>query len=323
MQRTPQLSIIVPVFKTEAYLRECIDSILAQTFADYELILVDDGSPDGCGAICDAYARDDGRVRVLHRPNGGLSAARNSGLDVATGKWVTFVDSDDFLAPDTYAANMKLLCADEEIDVVEFPVYVYYDSPRQHVWSPGQRLVRGSDEVWIDWVNTRRFLYAYAWNKIYRRSLFRDVRYPEGRHFEDVFVFPEILDRVRGVQLSDAGLYYYRFRADSITGLSSVRTLRDRMDAFWSLYQKVRSLNGCDGGGAVMYLMMVNILIELMRASGRKDEYNSLALRKLRGVSLSWHDLMQLQVPSKVKIKNLPLVCCGLSFHCQLYARKF
>ena len=96
----PLISVIVPVYKVETYLPTCVDSILSQTFSDFELILVDDGSPDACGAMCDGYAREDSRIRVIHQKNGGLSAARNTGLDIAKGEYVTFVDSDDVIAPD-------------------------------------------------------------------------------------------------------------------------------------------------------------------------------------------------------------------------------
>ena len=103
----PLLSIIVPVYKVENYLQKCIDSILAQTFTDFELILVEDGSPDGCPALCDAAAAKDARIRVLHQKNGGLSAARNAGLDVARGEWIGFVDSDDYIAPEMYETLYK------------------------------------------------------------------------------------------------------------------------------------------------------------------------------------------------------------------------
>lgn len=102
METKPQISVIVPVYKVEPYLQKCIDSILAQTFRDIEVILVDDGSPDNCPAICDAAAEKDERVRVIHQKNGGLSAARNAGLDIARGEWIGFVDSDDYIAPEMY-----------------------------------------------------------------------------------------------------------------------------------------------------------------------------------------------------------------------------
>ena len=107
----PLLSIIVPVYDVERYLPKCIDSILAQTFTDFELILVEDGSPDNCPALCDAAAAKDARIRVIHQKNGGLSAARNAGLDAARGKWIGFVDSDDYIAPEMYEALYKAVKA--------------------------------------------------------------------------------------------------------------------------------------------------------------------------------------------------------------------
>ena len=108
-KHNPKLSVIVPIYNVEAYLRRCVDSILAQTFTDYELILVDDGSPDNCGEICEEYAGTDDRIRVIHKENGGLSDARNAGLDVATGAYVGFVDSDDYIHPNMYQRLIDLM----------------------------------------------------------------------------------------------------------------------------------------------------------------------------------------------------------------------
>lgn len=115
----PKISVIVPVYKVEPYLRKCVDSILLQTFTDFELLLVDDGSPDDCGAICDAYADQDDRVRVFHKPNGGVSSARNLGLDNTKGEWVTFVDADDFIAPTFLDGLYMPIAAGENIDFVQ------------------------------------------------------------------------------------------------------------------------------------------------------------------------------------------------------------
>lgn len=119
---TPTLSVIVPVYNVADYLPACLDSILGQTFTDFELLLIDDGSTDRSGAICDDYARRDARIRAVHRVNAGVSAARNAGLDMARGEFITFVDSDDALGtPDTLAENLRLLTADPETDIVQFP----------------------------------------------------------------------------------------------------------------------------------------------------------------------------------------------------------
>ena len=113
-KKSPEISIIVPVYNVEKYLPECIESILVQTFTDFELILVEDGSPDGCPALCDAAAEKDGRIRVIHQKNGGLSAARNAGLDIARGEWIGFVDSDDYIAPEMYEKYLSRVISETE-----------------------------------------------------------------------------------------------------------------------------------------------------------------------------------------------------------------
>ncbi len=121
-----EISIIVPVYKVEKYLKKCVDSILAQTFSDFELILVDDGSPDNSGRICDDYAKKDARVRVVHKQNGGLSSARNAGIEVAKGKYLGFVDSDDYIAEDMYELLYKAIIK-EEADLSICGIYDVYE----------------------------------------------------------------------------------------------------------------------------------------------------------------------------------------------------
>mgnify|MGYP000532574829 CR=1 FL=1 len=126
-----KLTIIIPVYKVEAYLDFCLKSIVRQNVEDYEVILVDDGSPDGSGALCDAWLRKDRRFRVIHcLENRGLSAARNKGLDAAQGEYVTFIDSDDYISPNTLQANMELLALHPEADVLEYPVCVYHGTAK-------------------------------------------------------------------------------------------------------------------------------------------------------------------------------------------------
>lgn len=321
MQETPFLSIIVPVYDTEAYLRECLDSLLRQSFADYELVLVDDGSTDGCGALCDEYARRDGRIRVIHQANGGLSAARNAGLDAATGTYVTFVDSDDSVAEGTYGPNVELLRRDTSVDLLEYPACVYHGSPREHLWQPGDREVRGCPAVFEDWVNTRRYLHAYAWNKIYRRTLFDAVRFPVGRDFEDIFTLPRLMRMAEHVVLSGAGLYLYRYRAGSITARSAYRTLCDRMDALLALFEATADFPACRNERPAMFLTLADTLIEMMRAPDRDDSHNRRVLGRLAGYRFPYADWRHLDVPCRRKLKNLPLALFGLSFHSRLYAR--
>ena len=189
-EKAPLLSIIVPVYKVENYLPKCIDSILAQTFTDFELILVDDGSPDDCPALCDAAAEKDARVRVIHQKNGGLSAARNAGLDAARGAWIGFVDSDDYIAPEMYEVLYQAvqstgadlaLCDYAEVDEAGAPCQSMHVSLSEGELT-GQELLKRASGLMVQ----------LAWNKLYRRAIFTQRRYPEGKLNEDLFLIPEV-----------------------------------------------------------------------------------------------------------------------------------
>ena len=232
-EKTPELSIIVPIYKVEKYLDECIQSILGQTFTDLELILVDDGSPDACPQMCDAIAEQDSRVRVIHQKNGGLSAARNTGIEVARGNWLGFVDSDDFVAPDFYeklynaAVNADADCAVCSVQLIHEDGS-RMDTPPQ--WKVYGRGYTGEDVLkTITWQDNVPYL--VAWNKLYRREVFRTLRYPVGRINEDVFVFAELFDTIKMVACVEQPLYFYRQRKDSI--MQSKCALRN-LDEMWS-----------------------------------------------------------------------------------------
>ena len=218
----PLLSIIVPVYDVERYLPKCMDSILAQTFTDFELILVDDGSPDNCPALCDAAAAKDARIRVLHQKNGGLSAARNAGLDVARGEWIGFVDSDDYIAPEMYEAMYHVVqSTGADLALCD---YVKVDETgalctQTHVAVP-QKSLTGRELLQKAYWTTVQI----ACNKLYHRTIFAQLRYPVGKLNEDFFVIPEIcLNTQKAVVVPDV-LYHYVQRGDSIMGKS--RTLR-------------------------------------------------------------------------------------------------
>lgn len=206
-----QLSIIIPVYRVEQTLDRCVRSVLCCERRDIEVLLVDDGSPDSCGTLCDQWATRDGRVRVLHKRNGGLSDARNAGIEASHGDLLMFVDSDDELAPGTIEAAMKTMEEDEACDIAEFGVLRVSRSSDDKEERACSKPVDGScsnkplflegelvfdpqtvsETHYVDmrlyWLRTRAYTHSYAWNKIYRRWLFQDVRYPVGRVFEDMF----------------------------------------------------------------------------------------------------------------------------------------
>lgn len=212
----PQISVIVPVYKVEDCLEFCIDSILAQTFTDFELILVDDGSPDNCGAMCDQYAKKDSRIRVIHRENGGLSAARNSGIDVATGEYITFVDSDDAVAP-VYLEKLLWVAESNNADVsscktqnFEFEGNIKFENDDCECQAMAGR------EACLSIYKSNGIMNVIACAKLYKQELFDSHRFPVGKLNEDQSVIPLILFEASKVAAIDNRYYYYRIRPESI-----------------------------------------------------------------------------------------------------------
>ncbi|MBS4198412.1 glycosyltransferase [Bacillus sp. FJAT-49732] len=249
---TPKLSIIVPIYKVEKYLPKCIDSILAQTFTDFELILVNDGSPDNCGRICDEYAKRDKRIIVIHKENGGLSSARNAGIKVARGKYIGFVDSDDFIDKNKYhilLLNAELHSSDVVVcDVIKVNVNKIDELNEQenknyHVKhftniQALNELYNSIDNI-FDSMGQKAERWIFAVNKIYKRSLFYSLKFEEGRIFEDEYIAHKIYYQCTKITSISAKLYYYVQRPDSIvnTNFSTkkfdrVYALKDRSDFF-------------------------------------------------------------------------------------------
>lgn len=223
-----KLSIIVPVYRVEATLDRCLQSIVDQSYNDFEVILVDDGSPDECPAICDRWAAHDNRIRVVHQANGGLSAARNAGLDLAQGEFVTFVDSDDYLAATTLAEIMPIA---EDTDLLEYPIWVHYGSADQTFLPLRHQEYASPAEYWLQ---AEAYLHTYACNKIYRRWLFKDVRFPIGRVFEDAFTLPQLLKLSPRIMTTDRGTYFYCDNPQGITSTAQGRQLSQLLDAHLS-----------------------------------------------------------------------------------------
>ena len=210
----PLITIIVPVYNVEAYLAECVDSILAQTHRNLEILLVDDGSPDRCPQICDEYAQKDSRIRVIHKPNGGLSDARNAALEVARGEYIAFIDSDDWIAPDMMeyllhgitGYRASIACC-EVTNVYTYRMeYKNLDSDR--VYTAEVAL----NELFFDRMEN------YACNKLFKAELWKDVRFPVGRNFEDILTIYKTFERADRISVLREPKYFYRIRTDSLSG---------------------------------------------------------------------------------------------------------
>lgn len=230
------ISIIVPIYNTEKYLRRCIDSILAQTYKDYELILVDDGSTDNCGEICDKYKKSDTRIKVIHKSNGGISDARNAGLDMASGEYIVFVDGDDYIAP----TMVEKLYADIIANKADLAIcgFEFVDENGKRI--PKELCYELSDGQ-IDSIDALAQLgsnisFTPIWNKIYKHELFTNIRFPYGKLYEDAFVIHEILFQCPKISLISEKLYNYVIRSDSIMHSPvNIRTL-DEAEAFYTRY---------------------------------------------------------------------------------------
>lgn len=222
-----RLSVVVPVYRVEPYLRKCVDSLLNQdlTEDEYEIVLVDDGSPDGCGAICDSYASQYAQVKVVHRPNGGLSAARNSGIDVAQGDLVVFVDSDDYIEPNV----LKSLVDKAEHDDLDVLRFNYRNVNEQYeVFEPNKvskPFVDYRDEVCdgLAFLTERLGYGCYAWQFVIRRNLLEGCRFKEGIYLEDTEWTPRLLTSASRVSSMDMVVYNYLHRNGSITNNNDAR----------------------------------------------------------------------------------------------------
>lgn len=241
----PNLSIIIPVYKVECMLSKCIDSILAQTYLDWEIILVDDGSPDGSGLICDSYAVLDSRIQVIHTSNGGQARARNIGIERIRGKYVTFVDSDDYLQDVcSFEIAIHEIEIDNRVDIVQFPFCgVGWDNGNEGMHCcNGTEILNGRKDALENFgvEGIDGDIYPAPWAKIYRSEIFKNMKFPEGIVFEDSFLLTDILQRIRFVKLIDKGCYAYV--CNSAGTMAGSVTEKRHIDA---LYSHLHTLEAC------------------------------------------------------------------------------
>lgn len=211
------ISVIVPVYKVEQYLERCVNSILNQTYSNFELILVDDGSPDRCGEICDFYAQKDKRVRVIHKENGGLSDARNAGLKICMGNLIVFVDSDDWVSEQyleiLYDMQQKTSCDIVECNIIRTDKFVNESKITDEYEYIEYQLIDALKLLIED-----KILHQYVWNKLYRRETIGDIFFEKGKTNEDEFWTYQVFGNAGKIVKIDAPLYYYFQRNTSIMG---------------------------------------------------------------------------------------------------------
>lgn len=232
-----RISVIIPIYNTEEYLEECIASVKGQSYRNLEIILVDDGSTDGSAKICDRYAEEDGRIKVVHKKQGGICSARNCGLDMATGDYIAFVDSDDYILPDMYAVLLE-----HAVDTgakLTMCSYRMFDEKGYREDGDG-----GGNVELLDRMTALRVLHTkqrismiVPWNKLCRAELFEKIRCPEGRSIDDEFVNYKLLWNSDKICYVDRAFYMFRQRESSNTHTPSLRKYLDYMDALIERHQ--------------------------------------------------------------------------------------
>lgn len=258
----PRLSIIVPVYNSEKYLDRCVASILAQDMADFQLLLVDDGSTDGSLALCQAYAAQDGRVQVLHQDNRGQGAARNAGLAAAQGDYIAFADSDDWLEQGLFTTALAR-CQEQELDLLCFEITIVREGqrrPSRHF--AGERLFTGAEalqHLLTDAIDTS------CVNKIYRRQLWSRVRFTENRYYEDVATVYKVLAQARRVGYLEESYYnYYRHSGSTIATSFNSRSRYDQFLGYKERYEY--ALEHCPAALAKCRLLAVKKAVGVLTA---------------------------------------------------------
>lgn len=229
------VSIIVPIYNVEAFLDRCVSSLVNQAYRDLEIILVDDGSPDNCGVMCDEWAKKDDRIQVIHKPNGGLSDARNAGLSIATGSLIAFVDSDDWVSP-LFIEQLYQAIRIGNYDIVECSI-VRTEGEEPKFGATSVKTVAYTASAALEQLIRDDVFHQYVWNKLYRREVVEEIFFEKGKTNEDEFWTYQVFGRATKVGRLNSTLYYYYQRPDSIMGAQySIK----RLDALAAKQQRQR-----------------------------------------------------------------------------------
>ena len=213
------ISVIVPIYNVEAYLNRCVESIVKQTYQNLEIILVDDGSPDNCPKVCDEWSIKDSRIKVIHKKNGGLSDARNAGMEIASGEYISFIDSDDYIALDFFETLLSVM-EKENSDIAECNVVKCYEDGRFERYSDDLAVTTFDTESALSGLIAENPFHQHVWNKLYKTQLVKDIPYAVGKLNEDEFWTYQAFGRAQNVSRINKTMYYYSQRSSSIMGES-------------------------------------------------------------------------------------------------------
>lgn len=275
-------SVIVPIYKVEKYLNQCVESIIRQTFLDFELILVDDGSPDGCPEICDEYARKDARIQVIHKENGGLSDARNAGLALSTGEYVIFIDSDDYWDDNEALEKIQKIILEKTPDVVTWRWKKYFEETAR-VETVGYAVQEVKDIVWQEMIKSRNFTVS-ACAKAIKKELFDtySLYFEKGVYSEDIEWCARLLAVATNIVPSNLDFYVYRQRGGSIShavGRENIEHLKAHLLAIEKMV-----LESFDEKKEKLQRMLAeefcNFVVTIARCKNRKENFTWIKKKK-------------------------------------------
>ena len=274
------ITVIIPVYKVEAYLTACVESVLAQTYQNLELILVDDGSPDNCPQMCDAFAARDSRIRVIHKENGGLSSARNAGIEIARGEYLAFLDSDDLWSP-LFLERLYRAIQETGADFSVCLFRQFCEAPAVLTPEESKTEVLTQRQAFECFFNERNVNMVVAPNKLYRRHLFDAVRYPVGQIHEDEAVIHEIIGGANTVAWVEEAHYHYRQAPGSIT---TAKFSLKRLDAAKSKERRIawfeeHGMHDLADRTRISYLDNLMWLYRMVRMEVKTPEANQICDR--------------------------------------------
>lgn len=278
------ISIIVPVYNVENYLKRCLDSILMQTYSSFEVIVIDDGSTDKCPQICDDYAKKDSRIRVVHKENGGLSDARNAGIKIAQGKYLLFVDSDDYIQDNMLEVLMKSVQETNADIVITTKYFTVSDKYSKFVSEiTGEKVCNSGQALEEIFCHNSRW---EAWGTLFKKSLFDNSDFPKGKLYEDIALIPLIILKAEKVCLLEGAFYYYYIREGSIMDVSKTQIKIDLLDVCSNVIRQVENkVEGkqirCNIIAGIMYELVSRVELA-KRNKALNKEFILLTLRFLR-----------------------------------------
>lgn len=306
-----KISIIVPIYNSEIYLSECLNSIINQTYKELEIILVNDGSTDGSQKICENFSFIDDRIILISKKNGGLSSARNAGLDVAKGDYISFVDSDDTISKELYQQNVSMLYAYNSIDVLQFPIYMNFGLDCASLVIKEKGFIKTKELLFKNWIEKNRISWGVC-NKLFKKEIFNNLRFEVGMIYEDNYMTADILSKINNLFISEKGIYYYHLRENSITtSQHSLQKDLDTQKVSLHILDKIKNLENNKNGKIIILSRLFNVYQSLFYNFNYKKGLNTSFLEELKKINL--FDLIKSNIAVAQKIKLIAAKLFGFN----------